>query len=103
MTRAGLGALLAVCSVLVLGPDRAGAAFSSAALGRRGGSTCGPSTTSGARRASPIVADGGKEPADMRAAQIRAELQERRIPFKDCFDKESLVERCAAIRPWPSC
>mmetsp|Transcript_11170 Transcript_11170/g.24379 ORF Transcript_11170/g.24379 Transcript_11170/m.24379 type:complete len:245 (-) Transcript_11170:420-1154(-) len=48
--------------------------------------------------------DGDMEPMMMRAAQIKAELKERRIDFTDCFDKESLADkliqaRAGLIRP----
>ena len=34
----------------------------------------------------------------MRAAQIRAELKERRIDFSDCYDKESLADKLVEAR-----
>ena len=41
---------------------------------------------------------GDADPARMRVAQIKAELNGRRIMYSDCFDKEGLVERLLAAR-----
>ena len=34
----------------------------------------------------------------MRVAQLKAELKERRIDIRDCFDKESLVDKLVQAR-----
>jgi len=52
---------------------------------------------SGVAASSPSP-DGEIEPARMRAAQIKAELRERRIDFADCFDKESLADKLGQAR-----
>ena len=45
-------------------------------------------------------AEGG-DVATMRAAQIRAELKERRVPYDQCFDKECLVDLLVRARAAP--
>ena len=60
--------------------------------------------THGARSTAPVSlevsVDGSSngEPTNMRVAQIKAELKERRINFDDCFDKESLAEKLVQAR-----
>ena len=87
----GKGVLL-----LLLGANRAVAAYTSVA----------PLGSSAAHRSALVArtcvrlaaSDGGVEPSMMRAAQIKAELKERRIDFADCFDKESLVDKLVQAR-----
>lgn len=40
-----------------------------------------------------VTYDTSKEPEELKASEIRAELKERQIGFAECFDKESLVEK----------
>lgn len=38
------------------------------------------------------------EPGKMRISEIKAELDLREVPYKDCFDKDSLVQRLSEAR-----
>jgi len=44
----------------------------------------------------------GRDPETMRIAEIKTELEQLRVGFGDCFDKESLVDKLVFARANPS-
>ena len=114
----GLGMLLSACWLLLLGPTDA-AAFSSCThlVGgisgacsvrspnraggwstRRGALAVGRVRTPLAAATGPVGPYSDMAPESMRVKQIKEELKERRINYRDCFDKESLVDKLEQAR-----